>query len=42
MIGTLNYVFLFVTRDGSFSRAEDQATGDSGPKIVFLILAGLS
>lgn len=41
VIGTLNYVFLFVTRDGSFSRAENQATGDSGPKIVFLVLAGL-
>ena len=41
VIGTLNYVFLFLSRDGSVSRAENQATGDSGPKIVFLVLAGL-
>ena len=39
--GGANYLFLFLTRDGSFTRSEDQATGDSGPKIVFLILAGL-
>jgi uncharacterized membrane protein YbhN (UPF0104 family) len=41
IVGALNYVFLFLSRPGSAEKSGDQATTDSGPKIVFLILAAL-
>jgi uncharacterized membrane protein YbhN (UPF0104 family) len=41
IVGALNYVFLFLSRPGSAGKSGDQATTDSGPKIVFLILAAL-
>ena len=41
IVGALNYVFLFFSRPGSAEKAGDQVTADGGPKIVFLILAGL-
>jgi len=37
----LNYVYLFLSRPGSADESGNQATSDSGPKVVFLVLAGL-
>jgi uncharacterized membrane protein YbhN (UPF0104 family) len=41
VVGTLNYVYLFLSREGSAEKSKNQATSDSGPKIVFLVLAAL-
>jgi len=41
VVGGLNYLYLFVTRPGSADKSANQATSDSGPKVVFLVLAGL-
>jgi uncharacterized membrane protein YbhN (UPF0104 family) len=41
VVGGLNYLYLFLTREGSADKSANQATSDSGPKIVFLVLAGL-
>jgi uncharacterized membrane protein YbhN (UPF0104 family) len=41
LVGTLNYVYLFFSREGSATKSEHQVSADGGPKIVFLILAGL-
>jgi uncharacterized membrane protein YbhN (UPF0104 family) len=41
VVGTLNYVYLFLSRPGSADESANQATSDSGPKVVFLVLAGL-
>jgi uncharacterized membrane protein YbhN (UPF0104 family) len=41
VVGGLNYLYLFLTREGSADKSADQATSDSGPKIVFLVLAAL-
>ena len=41
VVGGLNYLYLFLTRPGSADKSAHQATSDSGPKIVFLVLAGL-
>jgi uncharacterized membrane protein YbhN (UPF0104 family) len=41
VVGGLNYLYLFLSREGSAEKSANQATSDSGPKIVFLVLAGL-
>jgi len=41
VIGTLNYVFLFLSRPDSESTAEHQITEDGGIKLVFLLLAAI-
>jgi uncharacterized membrane protein YbhN (UPF0104 family) len=41
VVGALNYVYLFLSRPGSADKSANQATSDSGPKVVFLVLAGL-
>jgi uncharacterized membrane protein YbhN (UPF0104 family) len=41
VIGTLNYVFLFLSRPDSESTAEHQVTEDGGIKLVFLVLAAM-
>jgi uncharacterized membrane protein YbhN (UPF0104 family) len=41
LVGGLNYLYLFVSREGAAGRSADQATADGGPKVVFLVLAGL-
>ena len=41
VIGTLNYVFLFLSRPDSESAAEHQVTEDGGIKLVFLVLAAM-
>ncbi len=41
LVGGLNYLYLFLTREGSADKSADQATSDSGPKVVLLVLAGL-
>ncbi|HSD04034.1 MAG TPA: lysylphosphatidylglycerol synthase domain-containing protein [Gaiellales bacterium] len=41
VVGGLNYLYLFLTRPGSADKSANQATSDSGPKVVFLVLAGL-
>lgn len=39
LVGGLNYLFLFLTREGAAEKSADQASADSGPKIVILALA---
>ncbi|HEY7257417.1 MAG TPA: lysylphosphatidylglycerol synthase domain-containing protein [Gaiellales bacterium] len=41
VIGGLNYLYLFATREGSAEKSGDQVTADGGPKVVFLVLAAL-
>jgi uncharacterized membrane protein YbhN (UPF0104 family) len=41
LVGGLNYLYLFLTREGSAGKSADQATADGGPKVVFLVLAAL-
>ena len=41
VIGTLNYVFLFLSRPDAESTAEHQITEDGGIKLVFLLLAAI-